>query len=118
MTTHIATQLVRNNIRNTPAYKSARSGTGNSEAYIFLDAAENSISPFQDEDGFTPLINRYPDPQPAMLKDKLATLYDVSANNLMLTRGSEKPYDWYCKHFASPTKTVFSPARRHSRSRP
>ena len=102
MTPHIAMQLVRNNIRNTPAYKSARSGTENSDTYIFLDAAENSISPFQDEDGFTPLINRYPDPQPATLKDKLAALYDVSADNLMLTRGSEEAIRLVLQTFCEP----------------
>ncbi|MDB6086945.1 MAG: histidinol-phosphate aminotransferase [Gammaproteobacteria bacterium] len=38
-------------------------------------------------------LNRYPEPQPAALVERLAELYGVSAANLLVTRGSDEAID-------------------------
>jgi histidinol-phosphate aminotransferase len=46
-----------------------------------------------------PGLNRYPDPQPAELLDRLATLYGVSTDRLLVTRGSDEGIDLLTRVF-------------------
>ena len=63
---------------------------------IRLDANENPFpSLVQGQAG----INRYPEPQPVMLRRRLAELYGVNAANLWVTRGSDDAIDLLIRAF-------------------
>lgn len=79
--------LVRDEIRVFEGYSSARKEAQGGE--ILLNANE---SPWpQPDDAFG--LNRYPDPQPELLKQRLAELYGVSPEALLVGRGSDEPID-------------------------
>ena len=40
-----------------------------------------------------PELNRYPDPQPEQLVSRLAAIYGVPGENLLVTRGSDEGID-------------------------
>lgn len=85
--------LVRPNIAALKPYSSAREEfTG--EARIFLDANEN---PFGD-------LNRYPDPYQRKLKQRLAQLKGVNAENIFLGNGSDEIIDLLFRIFCRPGK--------------
>jgi len=107
--TTLADSLVRPNIKQTKAYMSARSLTENSEEFTFLDAAESHVSPFDpDTDlkqtGILDNLNSYPDQQPEMLAQKLAQIYKTSAQNILITRGSEEAIRLVMQSFCVPSK--------------
>lgn len=84
-------KLVRPNIAALKPYSSAREDfTG--EANIFLDANEN---PFGH-------LNRYPDPYQRKLKQRLAQLKGVSAENIFLGNGSDEIIDLLFRIFCRP----------------
>ena len=85
--------LARPEIVAMKPYSSARKeapGKG-----VLLNANE-SPRPLLDE---THCLNRYPDPQPAELVSRLATLYGVPENCLLLTRGSDEGIDLLVRVF-------------------
>jgi histidinol-phosphate aminotransferase len=85
-------KLLRENIKNLHPYSSARDEfTG--EAMVFLDANEN---PFNEP------YNRYPDPLQKELKEKVAELKNVSAENIFLGNGSDEPIDLLIRAFCEP----------------
>jgi histidinol-phosphate aminotransferase len=84
------TSLARPEIVAMQAYSSARREADVGE--IWLNANEN---PFSDECEF----NRYPDPQPAALRARLAEMYQVAANELLITRGSDEAIDILLRTF-------------------
>src|SRR5579863_10010702 len=49
----------------------------------------------ESEDG----LNRYPEPQPAALLERLAGLYDVSRETILATRGSDDAIDLLVRAF-------------------
>ncbi len=51
------------------------------------------------DDGAAFGTNRYPDPQPAPLRARLATLYDVPESQLWIGRGSDEPIDLLLRAF-------------------
>ncbi|WP_324808244.1 histidinol-phosphate transaminase [Sphingomonas sp. LY29] len=63
---------------------------------IRLDANENPFVPLVPGQ---PTINRYPDPQPAALRRRLADLYGVAAERLWVTRGSDDAIDLLIRAF-------------------
>ena len=63
---------------------------------IRLDANEN---PFPSLVQGQAEINRYPEPQPVMLRRRLAELYGVNAANLWVTRGSDDAIDLLIRAF-------------------
>ena len=87
-------QLVRPNILKMEAYSSARSEY-KGEAEILLDANEN---PF--DTGF----NRYPDPLQWALKNKIAELKEVPAEQIFLGNGSDEAIDLLIRIFCEPGK--------------
>jgi histidinol-phosphate aminotransferase len=88
--------LVRKNIQNMKPYSSARDEyTGN--IGIFLDANENSIGSTAEK-----LLNRYPDPRHRKLREKLAELKGVQAENLFLGNGSDEAIDLVIRAFCEP----------------
>jgi len=89
--------LARPEIRALEPYASARAVADS--AGILLNANENPWPPVGD-DGLA--LNRYPDPQPAGLKQRLAALYGTDSDNLLVTRGSDEGIDLLLRAFCRP----------------
>lgn len=89
--------LARPEIGALQPYASARALADS--AGILLNANESPWPPAGD-DGLA--LNRYPDPQPAALKQRLAELYGTSSDNLLVTRGSDEGIDLLLRVFCRP----------------
>jgi histidinol-phosphate aminotransferase len=88
-------ELARPEIRALQPYSSARM-----EAYggsVWLNANESPWPPRGGEDGW----NRYPDPQPAALCARLAELYGVAPDRLLVGRGSDEGIDLLVRAFCA-----------------
>ncbi|TBW29310.1 histidinol-phosphate transaminase [Gramella sp. KN1008] len=86
--------LVRRNVAALKPYSSARDefqtqGTG----MVFLDANENP-----NDTG----LNRYPDPQQILLKEKLSAVKNVPVGNILLGNGSDEVLDLIFRAFCEP----------------
>ncbi len=79
--------LLREDLRGFAGYASARSEASGGE--LLLNANE---SPWPAPDDVSAL-NRYPDPQPAALVDRLAELYGIDPAWLLVGRGSDEAID-------------------------
>jgi histidinol-phosphate aminotransferase len=86
-------QLVRPDILALTAYSSARKESKGGR--VWLDANENPQTP----SAAKPLLNRYPEPQPADLVAQLATLYGVAPAQVLVTRGSDEGIDLLLRTF-------------------
>lgn len=87
--------LARPEIRALQAYSSARMearGCG-----VLLNANESPWPPFGHDNGW----NRYPDPQPAALLDRLAELYGVEPSRVLAGRGSDEGIDLLVRAFCA-----------------
>ena len=91
-------KLVRPNIKTLKPYSSAKDEyTG--DAIILLDANENSLgSPL------TKWYNRYPDPYQQKLKEKLAFVKKIEANQIFIGNGSDECIDILFRTFCEPGK--------------
>jgi histidinol-phosphate aminotransferase len=89
---------VRPNIKTLKPYSSAKDEyTG--DAKILLDANENSLgSPL------TKWYNRYPDPYQQKLKEKLAFVKQIAANQIFIGNGSDECIDILFRTFCEPGK--------------
>jgi histidinol-phosphate aminotransferase len=85
--------LLRPEILALTPYSSARKES--SGGRVWLDANENPQTPSAGR----PLLNRYPDPQPADLVGALAAYYAVAPNSLLVTRGSDEGIDLLLRAF-------------------
>jgi histidinol-phosphate aminotransferase len=86
-------ELTRPNIFRLTPYSSARNEYSGHEARVFLDANENPYhAPF----------NRYPDPLQTDLKQRLAQVKGVHAENIFLGNGSDEAIDLLYRCFANP----------------
>ena len=92
--------LARPEILNLKAYVSARSQV--TQAKIFLDANESPY-PALPEKEFQG-VNRYPDPQPKELREKLAQWYGVTSEQLLLGRGTDDAIDCLIRTFCAAGK--------------
>ena len=89
-------KLVRSHIADLQPYSSARDEFDPVEREIvYLDANENPY-----ENG----VNRYPDPQQRQLKEVIATLRGVSADQLLLGNGSDEVLDLIFRAFCTPNE--------------
>lgn len=86
-------KLVRPDILALTAYSSARKESKGGR--VWLDANENPQTP----SAAKPLLNRYPEPQPADLVAQLATLYGVAPARVLVTRGSDEGIDLLLRTF-------------------
>ncbi|MFP4278009.1 MAG: histidinol-phosphate transaminase [Wenzhouxiangella sp.] len=86
--------LARAEIRALKPYASARALADS--AGVLLNANENPWPPAGDA-GLG--LNRYPDPQPAALKRRLAEAYGVAESQLLITRGSDEGIDLLIRVF-------------------
>ncbi len=91
-------KVVRPNIKTLKPYSSAKDEyTG--EAKVLLDANENSLgSPL------TKWYNRYPDPYQLHVKEKLAFVKQIEANQIFLGNGSDECIDILFRSFCEPGK--------------
>jgi histidinol-phosphate aminotransferase len=98
-------KLVRPDILALTAYSSARKEAKGGR--VWLDANENPETP----SAAKPLLNRYPEPQPANLVAQLASLYGVAANQVLVTRGSDEGIDLLLRTFcrAGQDAILFTP---------
>lgn len=88
--------LVRPNIRDLVPYSSARDEF-KGEANVFLDANENALG--------SPTMkwyNRYPDPMQWQIKEKLAQIKGVPAQQIFLGNGSDECIDVLIRGFCEP----------------
>ena len=86
--------LVRPDLRAFAGYSSAR--REKASGHVWLNANESPWTSPADEGG---RLNRYPEPQPAALRDRLATLYGVAPERAMVTRGSDEGIDLLVRAF-------------------
>ncbi len=86
--------LVRPDLRAFAGYASAR--RENSTGHVWLNANESPWPASADSDLG---LNRYPEPQPAALRARMAALYNVPVERLMLTRGSDEGIDLLVRAF-------------------
>jgi len=85
-------KLLRNNIRQLLPYSCARDEF-KGEASVYLDANENPYNaPF----------NRYPDPLQWEVKEQIAKVKGVPAENIFLGNGSDEPIDLLFRAFCEP----------------
>ncbi|TYP98894.1 histidinol-phosphate aminotransferase [Tenacibaculum adriaticum] len=93
--------IVRKNIWHLKPYASARDEFKGS-ADVFLDANENPFGK----------LNRYPDPQQKLIKEKLSELKKVKTNQIFIGNGSDEVIDLAFRIFCEPGKDkalTFSP---------
>jgi histidinol-phosphate aminotransferase len=91
--------LARPDIVAMQPYSSARkeaAGEG-----VLLNANEAPWSLLEGSD-WEARLNRYPDPQPAALVERLASLYGVPAEHVLVTRGSDEGIDLLTRVFCRP----------------
>jgi histidinol-phosphate aminotransferase/imidazoleglycerol-phosphate dehydratase/histidinol-phosphatase len=85
--------------------------TGADDAFgpdaIKLDANENPWPPLG-EGALAAGLNRYPEPQPARLKQALAALYGVTPDNLFVSRGADDAIDVLVRAFCRPGEDAVS----------
>ena len=91
-------KLARPEILAMKPYASARSTAGDDGVLLNANEAPRSLV---DEPG-SEQLNRYPTPQPGVLRMRLAGLYSVPADNLLITRGSDEGIDLLCRVFCRP----------------
>jgi histidinol-phosphate aminotransferase len=89
--------LVREDLRSFAGYSSARRAgvTGS----VWLNANESAWRNPADA-GLG--ANRYPDPQPAVLRERLAAIYGVRANQVLVGRGSDEAIDLLVRALCRP----------------
>ena len=69
---------------------------------ILLNANEAPHTHVSDPEWQRLSLNRYPQPQPASLRARLAEMYAVSEDNLLITRGSDEGIDLLTRVFCRP----------------
>ena len=92
-----AATLLRADLREFAGYKSARSDRISGD--VWLNANESAWANVGDADG---TCRRYPEPQPQALCQRLAELYRVSADALLVGRGSDEAIDVLVRAFCVP----------------
>ncbi len=89
--------LVRDDLRGFAGYSSARSAKIDGE--IWLNANESAWPSPGDAGGSS---RRYPDPQPAALRARLAGLYGCAPEQLLIGRGSDEAIDLLVRALCVP----------------
>ena len=89
--------LVRPDLRDFAGYKSARSEALQGD--VWLNANESAWANPADGQGRS---RRYPDPQPPALRVRLAQLYDVAPEQLLVGRGSDEAIDLLVRALCVP----------------
>lgn len=90
--------LIRSDLQNFKPYSSARDENAERDK-IFLNANESPWEYLLTFDNI--ILNRYPDKQPRELLSRLADLYQVQDNELVMLRGSDEAIDLLIRLFCS-----------------
>lgn len=94
-------QIARPEVLALKPYASARTLADSSG--ILLNANENPFAPpMASTSHLDSRLNRYPDPQPATLKNRLAEIYGTEPERLLITRGSDEGIDLLTRVFCRP----------------
>lgn len=93
-------RLARPEIVAMKPYASARSSAAADG--ILLNANEAPYTHVADPEWQRLELNRYPQPQPALLRTRLAELYAVATDSLLMTRGSDEGIDLLTRVFCRP----------------
>jgi histidinol-phosphate aminotransferase/imidazoleglycerol-phosphate dehydratase/histidinol-phosphatase len=97
--TSLAQRLARPEIlRLAPFDIAANANQAFGSDAIKLDANENPYPPLSDG-SLAAGLNRYPEPQPARLRQAMAALYGVGPENLIVTRGADDAIDILVRTF-------------------
>lgn len=91
--------LIRPHYHNLKGYVSAGMEVEKDESKIFLNANENPYA-LPGLEG----LNRYPEPQPAALKEAYAQAYEVDADMIAMTRGADEAIAVLIRLFCEPHK--------------
>lgn len=97
MSTGSLLSLVRADLQAFAGYSSARSSALVGD--VWLNANESAWANPADVAG---VARRYPDPQPAALRDRLAELYGCSSERLLIGRGSDEAIDLLVRTLCEP----------------
>lgn len=89
--------LARPEVLALTPYSSARMEAG--AAAIMLNANESPWPPEGDTSG---ALNRYPEPQPRALQTRMAELYGIHTEQLLIGRGSDEAIDLLVRAFCRP----------------
>ena len=81
-------------------YESARNSAAADG--ILLNANEAPFTHVSDTEWSRLSLNRYPPPQPALLRSRLAEMYAVTEDKLLITRGSDEGIDLLTRVFCRP----------------
>jgi histidinol-phosphate aminotransferase len=93
--------LVRPEILALQPYASARTEAGQAE--VMLNANESPWPPAGMQVDLRGLpLNRYPDPQPRELLERMAVLYGVESSRILIGRGSDEAIDLLIRAFCRP----------------
>ena len=93
--------LVRPDLRAFAGYRSARSESLRGD--VWLNANESPwANPADLPSATAGGVRRYPDPQPAALRQALAKLYDVAPGQLLAGRGSDEAIDLLVRALCPP----------------
>jgi histidinol-phosphate aminotransferase/imidazoleglycerol-phosphate dehydratase/histidinol-phosphatase len=99
--TSLARRLARPEIVAFEPYDIAANNPLAMPGAIKLDANENPY-PALVEGPLAAGVNRYPEPQPSLLKSALAALYGVEPGNIVITRGADDAIDMLVRAFCRP----------------
>jgi histidinol-phosphate aminotransferase len=100
--TSLAERLARPEILALPPFDIAAQANDSFGAdAIKLDANENPYPPLADG-ALAAGLNRYPEPQPARLRQALAALYGVAPGEIAVTRGGDDAIDILVRAFCRP----------------
>ncbi len=94
--------LARPDLRDRPEYSAV---CAVAEPAVRLHCNENPWPPPGTGD---PLINRYPEKQPALLVGQMAELCGVGPHNLLVTRGADDAIDAVIRGFCPPGKSAIA----------
>jgi histidinol-phosphate aminotransferase len=92
-----ARALLRGDLRDFGGYRSARGEAVTGE--VWLNANESAWANRSDAGGG---LHRYPPPQPQALLARLAALYEVEPDQLLVGRGSDEAIDLLVRAFCAP----------------
>ncbi|MBL6990856.1 MAG: histidinol-phosphate transaminase [Bacteriovoracaceae bacterium] len=94
--------LIRENIKALRPYTSARDECMG-ENYIYLDANESAYDNMVQASS-TYSLNRYPDPDQSLLKNKMSSIYSVPKKSIFIGHGSDEIIDLVMRTFCHPSK--------------
>jgi histidinol-phosphate aminotransferase/imidazoleglycerol-phosphate dehydratase/histidinol-phosphatase len=106
--TSLAARLARPEILSLPPVDiAAQANDAFGTDAIKLDANENPWPPLV-EGSLAAGLNRYPEPQPAALRQAMAALYSVAPDNLVVTRGADDAIDILIRTFCREGRDAVS----------